>query len=286
MILLTGATGTVGGHLLSTLAAQGAPVRALVRSQERADSLRGYDCEITIGSYEDPDSLDHALRRVDRVFLVTAGGPDLAAQELAMVRAIRAAATSPHVVKVAAAGVDAAEPWTRIQREHLRVTQALAEAEVPTTVLAPGVFFQNLLRSVAGMRERGVISAPAGDTPLTWVDARDIAAVAAHVLTSDGHEGATYTVTGPEQLPYAELARRLSAATGLDVRYEDVAPERFRADLVAAGTPEWNADALVELYEGYRAGRGPAVTDEVTKATGRDAATLEDFLTHHMAAFR
>jgi uncharacterized protein YbjT (DUF2867 family) len=287
LILVTGATGTVGGHVLRALTAEGAAVRALVRSEERADALRGFDVEVAVGTYEDADAMGRALDGVERVFLVAPTGPDMAEQELCVVRAVAAAGTRPHVVKVAAAGVDApGEPWTRVLREHRRVVSALTEAGLPTTVLAPSVFFQNLLRFPALLQEKGCISAPVGDTPLTWADARDVAAVAAHVLTTDAHDGATYTVTGPEQISYPDLAQRLGAFLGREVEHQDTDPDAARQVLLDTGSPEWNADAQLEVYAGYRDGRGPDVTEEVLKATGRPPRSLEDFLADHRAVFR
>ncbi len=261
MILVTGATGTVGGQLVRQLCGHGAAVRALVRSQEKADSLRGYDCETAIGSYDDEHSLHVALAGVDRVFLLSAPGEHMADQELAVVRALQHAHGEVRVVK-------------------------LAEAGIPTTVLAPNSFMQNFLLWAGSAQEQGGFYLPAGEAAVSHVDARDVAAVAAHVLTSEGHEGATYTITGPEALTYHQVADTLSKLLDKPVRYVEVPPAAAREAMTGGGVPEWLADGLLELFEVYRGGAAAGVTDEVHKATGSPGRTVEAFLRDHLSAYR
>lgn len=286
MILVTGPTGNVGGALVSRLSTAGAPARALVRSRVRGDDLRGYDVELAVGTYEDQDSLRAALRGVERVFLLTPASERMAAQEKALLRAAVEVAPQASVVKLAAAGVDGpGDSPVRFLRQHQEVVRALADSGLPHTVLAPGSFMQNLLAQAASVQADGVLRGTAGDGAVSHVDVRDVAAVAAHVLTSDGHEGATYTITGPEALSYAQVAEVLGRVLGRAVRYEDVAPEQSRASLVHSGVPEWVADGLLELGQVARAGGAAGVTDEVQKATGRPARPLAEFLGEHRAAF-
>jgi len=285
MILVTGATGTVGGHLVRQLCGHGAAVRALVRSQEKADSLRGYDCETAIGSYDDEHSLHVALAGVDRVFLLSAPGEHMADQELAVVRAMQHAHGEVRVVKLAAAGVDG-DGDNRLLREHRRVVAGLAEAGIPTTVLAPNSFMQNFLLWAGSAQEQGAFYLPAGEAALSHVDARDVAAVAAHVLTSEGHEGATYTITGPEALTYHQVADALSKLLDKPVRYVEVPPAAAREAMTGSGVPEWLANGLLELFEAYRGGAAAGITDEVHKATGSPARTVEAFLRDHLSAYR
>ena len=284
MILLTGATGTVGGHLLSTLCQRGVPVRALVRSQEKADALRGYDCEIVTGSYEDAASLHRALAGVDRLFLLSPASGRMAEQEKAVVDAAAAAHGQVQVVKLAAAGFE--HGGIALAEQHQAVVAHLAASGLATTVLAPSSFMQNLLGFAGSISQTGRFHGAAGDAAISHVDAQDVAAVAAHVLTSDGHAGATYTVTGPEALTYQQVAERFSATLGTPVTYVEVPPGKAREAMVAAGLSTWLADALTELTAVYRTGAAAGTTDEVRKATGRPARRLEEFVTAHLAAFR
>lgn len=286
MILVTGATGNVGGALVSRLSTAGAPVRALVRSRVRGDDLRGYDVDLAVGTYEDEASLRAALEGVERVFLLTPASEQMAAQETALVRAARDVCPDAHVVKLAAAGVDAAgDSPVRFLRSHQEVVRALVDSGLRHTVLAPGSFMQNLLAQAASVQADGVLRAGAGDGAISHVDVRDVAAVAEHVLTTDGHDGATYTITGPEALTYDQVAETVGRVLGKPVRYEQLTPEQDRSALLSAGVPAWLADGLVELAEVARSGGAAAVTDEVQKATGRPARSLEEFVTEHRAAF-
>ena len=281
MILLTGATGTVGSHLLQELCSQGHPVRALVRSPERADTLRGLHCETAVGTYEDSESLRHAAHGVDRVFLLSPGSAQMAAQEKALVDVLD---RDVHVVKLAARGFDSSSG--ALAAQHAETVRHLQGRGQPTTVVAPSSFLQNLLGQVASITATGRLHVPAGQAAVAHVDARDVASVAAHALTSDGHEGATYVVTGPEALTYDEVASRLGAAIGREVTYVDVPPHAAREAMVGVGLDPWLADALVELHVAHQQEGTQEVTDEVTRATGRGARTLEDFLADHQAAFR
>jgi len=147
LILVTGATGMVGGHVLRQLTGQSAPVRALVRSEEKGDTLRGYDCELAVGSYEDAGSLDGALQGIDHVLLISPANEHMAQQEGSLVDAAVRAGSSPHIVKLAAAGVDApGETDVNFLAQHRRVVEHLREAGLPTTVLAPNGFMQSFRR--------------------------------------------------------------------------------------------------------------------------------------------
>lgn len=284
MILITGATGNVGGHLLEQLCERSVPVRALVRSQERADTLRGYDCDIAVGTYEDAASLHRALAGVDRLFLLSPASEHMADQEKAVVDAAAAAHGQVEVVKVAAAGVE--QGGIALLEQHRTVIDHLAASGLPTTVLAPSSFMQNLLGYAGQITETGTFAAAGGGAAISHVDTRDVAAVAAHVLTSDGHAGATYTITGPEALTYARVAEHFTVALGRPVRHVEISSQQARESMAGAGMPVWLADALAELSELQSTGAAAGTTDEVLKATGRPARSFEAFLTDHGAAFR
>jgi uncharacterized protein YbjT (DUF2867 family) len=287
VIVVFGGTGTIGGEVLRALAAQGAPVRAVVRDQARAAALP-VPVPTMVADLADPPSLGPVVRDADHVFVVTPASQRQVELETALVDAVAAAPGRPHLVKLAAAGYDAVPPEQAIAlaANHARVVAHIRARGIPHTVLAPSAFMTNLLGSAGTVRADGALYGSAGDGGVSWVDPADIAAVAAHVLTSGGHEGASYTVTGPEALGYAAVAERIGAAIGRPVRYVDVPPEQFRQNLGSAGLPPWLADALTELEQLYRGHHAEAVTDEVQKATGRPPASFDDWLARHRDAFR
>ncbi len=139
--------------------------------------------------------------------------------------------------------------------------------------------------SAQPVAEQGVLYGMTGEGRISYVDTRDIAAVAARVLTSPGHQGNSYTLTGHEALSAAEVAERLSAANGREVRYVDLPPDAFRQALAGAGLPDRLVDALIVGNTRLAAGDGAAVSDEVARLTGRPPRTFEVFAADHRAAF-
>lgn len=287
VILVFGATGTIGGAVLRNLAERDVAVKAVVRSPERAAALGVPDVGTVVADLADPASLTAAVRDADGVFVATPASPEQVRLETALVDAVAAAPGPPHLVKLAALGYDAGPPDEIIAlgANHARVVQHMQAVGVRHTVLAPSGFMANLAGSAATIRAEGVLYGSSGDGGLSWVDPADVGAVAAHVLTTPGHDGASYDVTGPEILDHDAVARRLSAALGRPVRYVDVPSQAYRQNLESVGLPPWLAAALTELQELYRAHGAEVVTDEVEKATGRRATDLDTWLAAHRDAF-
>jgi uncharacterized protein YbjT (DUF2867 family) len=288
MILVTGATGNVGGQLLTLLGARGTPSRALVRSKERADTLRGYDCEVVVGDFADPDSLDAALARVERVFLVSPYGPDTPRLEAAVVEAALRARqrfdVSVHVVKLSVLGA-AEDSDVRLLRNHARSARQLQESGLPWTLLEPNSFLQNWLAGAAAVQATGALPSVTGEGAASYIDVRDVAAVAAHVLTSADHAGQRYVLTGPQPLTGTDLAAALATAIGRPVRAAQATSAEYAAWLRTAGMSDWQVETLVELQTAIAYGKFASVTDDVQHVTGRPARTAETFFRDHRAAF-
>jgi len=118
------------------------------------------------------------------------------------------------------------------------------------------------------------------------VDARDVAAVAASALTRPGHENQAYDITGPEALSMADVAAKLSTATGKSVNFVAVSSQDARKGMVSMGMPDWLADGLLELMGSWTNGNGSRVTNTVEEATGRSARTYDTFAGEHVQAFK
>jgi uncharacterized protein YbjT (DUF2867 family) len=283
MILVTGATGHVGSELVRLLAEQGAPARALVHSPDKAAPIQHLGLETALGDYEQPDTLDVAMKGCDQLFLLSPPSPRQPQQEQHIIDAARRAGVE-YVVKqsVPWAGPDAPLVFCRW---HGQVEQHLAQSGLAYTLLRPSSFMQNFLMSAQQVADQGVLYGMFGEGRVAFIDARDIAAVAAELLTNPGHQGASYTLTGPEALSAAEVAERLSAATGRQVRYVDVGADGFRQALAGAGMPGWLVDGVVEGNTMLAAGHGATVTDEVARLTGRPPRTFAQFAADHQGAF-
>ena len=284
MILVTGPTGNVGGALVSRLSTAGAPVRALVRSRNRGDDLRGYDVDLAVGTFEDRDALRRAVEGVDRVFLLAPPGEQLVAQELAVVGVVQEVAPQAHVVALAAAGVDG-DGGGRLLAAHREVLAGLRESGLAHTVLAPTPFMQNLLGQASSVQGRSVLPTTTPDAAVAWVDVRDVAAVAAHVLATGGHEGATYTITGPEAVTGRQTADLLGQVLERPVTAEPLDLDALRGQLGGAGVPPWLVEGLAELTGWLLEGGSSTVTDEVDKAVGAPARPMSAFLGEHRAVF-
>ena len=284
MILVTGGTGTTGSEIIKRLAGAGAKqVRALVRNREKAAFIRGAGFEVVEGDFDRPETLDAALQGVERALLLTAPDPRTVEHQRGFIAAAKRAGTR-HVVKFSAIGADAAAP-EGFTRWHGQAEDELKASGLGWTMIQPNTFMQNLLGQARTIAEEGALYQPVGDARASFVDARDIAAVAAKALTEDGHEGRSYVVTGPEALSYGEVAERLSAATGKPVKYVSITPEEFRRGALAAGLPGWLADALAVLNENFAAGKWSPVTNVVREVGGREPTTFDRFARDHAGAF-
>lgn len=282
MILVTGATGATGSELVRLLIRKGAPVRALVRNPEKARSSLGSGVEIAVGDFERPESLEGAFHGIDRMFLLSS--PDQRAATL-QGNAIDAAkrAGVQHIVKMSAVESVPNSPC-RLLRLHADVEHKLESSRVPYTNLRPHTFMQTTFASAATIATQGVLYAPpSGAFPP--VDVRDIAAVAAEVLTTSGHEGVTYTITGPEALTYGQMGSKIGAAIGKSVQYVEVPPAAVREALLARGMSEWIADGLIELFALYATGRASFVTDVIETVGKKRPITFDQFARDYAARF-
>jgi len=283
MILVTGATGTNGKEVVKLLSKGGAQVKAMVRKKADADSIRLPGVEVVEGDFAAPESLKGALQGVDRAFLLTPYVPDQVSLQTEFVKAAKAAGVK-HLVKFSVWGADT-KSTASIMRQHGEIEKFIESAGLPYTFLRPNSFMQNFFSSAATIAQ-GALYAPAGDSRVSVVDARDNAAVAARALTESGHEGKTYEITGPEALTHAQAAAKLGAVIGKTVNYVSVAPEQFKATLLQYGVPEWMADGLNELYAYYVADKASRVTDTVERVAGKSPITFDQFAKDHASVFK
>ena len=235
MILVTGATGRVGYRLMELLADANAEATAMVRVEARAADLPGTPRH-TVASFDDPPPAE-ILREFDRVFLLSPAHEEQASMETVFIDAIAAAGHRPHVVKIAADGFQDPDCEVRFMRSHREVAAHLDALGLPVTYLAPSLYMENLLAAADTLRKEGTIRAPAGRGRVGFVAARDVAAAAARVLTSPGHDDAIYVLTGPEALRYADVARRFSAVFAREVGYESQRPAGHGSSCWPAGWP-------------------------------------------------
>lgn len=271
MILITGATGTIGSHLTRILTERDTAFRTMTRRPEAVPGA-------VFGDFDNPASLRAAADGVTSLFLLTSGGPDTARHDLAMIAAARQAGVGK-VVKLSVIDVGPAADW------HRPGEKALHEADLAWTVLRPTTFASNTLYWAENIRTGQPIPNPTGDGRQGIVDPRDVAQAAAEALLSERHDGQTSTLTGPELLSAADQAAVLSQVLGRSVSMMDVAIADLRANLIASGaTPEY-ADGVATGSELVRANGNAILTPDLEKVLGRPPRSFATWVRDHQAAF-
>lgn len=280
-VLVTGATGNTGRAVVEALARRGAPVRAMVRAgTDRSRLPEGV--QTVVADFDDHASIATALEGAGRAYLVTPSS-ERAEEQQRHFADLAAQAGIHHLVVLSQLGADEQSP-VRFLRYHGAVERHVRELGIARTFLRPNLFFQGLLAFAGTISSEGRFFAPIGDARVSAVDVRDIAAVAAVALTESGHEGATYTLTGPEALTHPQIAVALSGALGRDVTFIDVPPEAF-ADSLRATLPPWQLEGLVEDYAHYRRGEAASVSSAVAELTGRPPVDIRQFARDYASAF-
>ncbi|RAJ94437.1 uncharacterized protein YbjT (DUF2867 family) [Larkinella arboricola] len=283
-ILITGATGTIGSELARQLSAKGIAFRALVRSLEKARSLsEPPGGEWVVGDFSDAESIGKALDGIERAFLLTDSSEQAETLQTGFVDIAKRAGVS-HIVKLSQLAASPDSP-VRFLRYHAAVEQKIKASGMAYTFLRPNLFMQGLLGFRDPIVKQGQFFATAGDAAISLVDIRDIAAVAAEVLTGNGHEGKIYDLTGPEALTHAQLAAQLSDVLNRPIQYVDVPPAAMRQALLSVGFPEWQADGLIEDYAHYARGEASAVSSAVQDVTGQPPRDFRSFVREYAAEF-
>ncbi len=267
-ILVTGATGNIGSALIAALAAHDVHTRTLPRHPRPLDRA----------------TLARSVDGVDAVFLACGNVPEQVEFECAVIDAAARAGVR-RIVKLSARGADPGAP-VAYWRWHAQIEQHLHASGVPAVVLQPGFLMSNVFAAAEHVRTAGLLFAPAGDARIAMTHPGDVAAAACVALTSDGLEGATAVLTGPDALTYAQVAADLSAAIGRPVGHADGPPEGFRSGLLEAGLPPFVVEQLVEVFAALRRGEQAEPTDAVQRITGWAPRPFATWAVTYADAFR
>ncbi|MFJ2829929.1 NAD(P)H-binding protein [Streptomyces sp. NPDC087263] len=278
MILVTGATGTIGSELLRQLAARGEKARALTRDPARAQVPAGI--EVVRGDYHEPASVEAAMSGVSAFFSVGVLGPGDADADAYLVAAARAAGVR-RVVKLSSIGTGdpALGNW------HVGGEQAVQASELEWTVLRPSSFASNTLRWAEAIHSGSPVPNMTGTGAQGVIDPRDVSEVAAETLLAPGHSGRTYTLTGPELLTTSDQAATLAEVLGRPVTTVDVPPDVLRAQFLEAGMPETRAEGVLAGTVYVRKGGNAVLTEDVRRVLGREPRTYDRWARDHREAF-
>lgn len=266
MILVTGATGNVGRH---TVAQLGVPTRALVRNPAAQLPV-----PTVVGDLTDPPSLEAALEGVDTVFLIWPGFAASTAEEAISV-------IKRHASRIVYLSANVT-PETKIF--HNDMERLIRASGLSWTFLRPGGFAANTLGWAEQIRE-GVVRWPYGKAARSLIHEADIAGVAAHVLTTEGHDGQSYVLSGPEVLTQADQVRIIGEAVGRTVTWDDLPPAVARKELLAAWGDEGFVDGALAAWAAMVDAPEPVV-DTVERLTGSPARTFRQWAEDHAADFR
>jgi uncharacterized protein YbjT (DUF2867 family) len=282
MILVTGAGGNVGGELVKKLVTAGAAVRGLYYTIAKRDQApKGV--EAVVGDYGDYAAVARAMKGVTKVYLVCAPLPQLPALEGHVIEeAVRGGVK--HIVKQSVIGSDSGGhhmfgAW------NAQAERRLAAAGVPWTILRPNTFMQNFLGFAASIKTQGAIFGSSGDAPVSYIDMRDVADVAAKILVDGGHNGKAYDLTGPDAVSYAWVAEVISELVGREVKYMDLAPEELKKFLKQVGMQDWLTDGILDVQKFNRAGKAAQISNAVEQITGHPARNFDQFSKDYAAAF-
>jgi uncharacterized protein YbjT (DUF2867 family) len=282
-VLVVGAAGNIGRRVVAALLDLDVEVTALVRESEREApaglTLTGPQVRIAHGDLARPGTLRKAADGCSAVFVLTPHSPHQVELQNAAVDA--AAEAGAKVVKLSSWGpaVHGNSPVPGARR-HWLTQQYIIRRQVPYTILCPNYFMHVLESRYSGdVRSRGVLPSPAGDRGISMVDARDVAEVAARVLTEDGHDGRTYTLTGPTAPTYSDIANLLTTLTGHTVTYHDLPDDEFATWMESQHRQEWETDHAAAIFRLYREGKGELITADIERVTGHPPRNLRDYLT-------
>ncbi|MGW7387105.1 NAD(P)H-binding protein [Streptomyces sp. NPDC054794] len=279
MIMVTGATGTVGREVVKLLAAEGVEVAAVTREPSAtmfADGVRG-----VVGDPSKPRSLASALDDVEALLLSPRAVGGASAELLALAAEHRVR----HVVVLSAVTVEYGGGFRRFAEEFERVEAATRASGMQWTFLRCADFAANTLAWAPQIRATGVVRGVFGDAATSPIHQRDIAELALRALLDPAHAGRTYAITGPQSLTQHDKARLIGKAIGRELSFEEVSPEELRWTMLVQGLPEDIPDRVIGYAAACLAEPGPT-TDTVARLLDRPALSFATWAAENAAAFQ
>ena len=282
-ILLTDPTGTVGNAVVKQLASSGQNIiRVAVDTKDKVDKLR-YADEIADIDYTRPETIDAALNNVNRFFLRIPPSVEMVDISSSLIEEAKKNGIK-FIVKLSTMGADL-EPGYTSGRLHRQVEKIVEESGIPYAFLRPNSFMQNFVtRSSQTIKNQNAFYLPAGDGKISFVDARDVAAVAVEVLTNNGsqHLNKVYDITGPQALSHDQVAEILSEETDRRISYVDISEEVARNEMKKMGVANWFIDNAMELYKMYKSGSRSQTTNVVEQLTERKPISFSQFARNYV----
>lgn len=285
ILSIIGSTGNIGNELIDLLSDARSSVRAVLRNINKSRNLPSVAW--IQADMENESLLDTVLAGTDRLFILTGNHPGFGQVQVRIIEAAERLGVK-HVVKLSALG---ASPHTKspLAHEHWLAEEALKKSGMSWTILRPHVFMQNWLGELAAtVRAEGVIYAAIGEGKIPFIDARDIAAVAAKALLHPAkHSGKTYVLTGGEAIGYNTLAEALSKATGRPIMYKSLSMDEMRSRLESQGFKPNMIESYLALASYQKAGGATErISDDIVDVLNRPPRSAEQFAEDFKEIFR
>jgi uncharacterized protein YbjT (DUF2867 family) len=272
-ILVTGATGNTCSILIPALISAGHEVRAFVRNQEKAQSLKNAGAEIYVGDLDRGDTIDGALVDIEKVYLCTWNGPTASAQGNNIVNAIKRAGTKPYIVRHSAYGTDG----SRLIQQINEVDNAIQESGAPWTSIKPTFFMQNMMMASKSIQNGGNFYWDWADGKAGMIDIRDVADSAFGALTGKAEQGKEYILTGPDSISMHDVADSFAKVLDKEINYVAVPHEASKESMMGMGIPEFIVDGYVELSQGFAQDFADTTNGNVEALSGHAARSIDDF---------
>lgn len=278
-ILVTGATGNVGRHVVSQLLDMGVPVRALVRNPDSADLPNGV--EVVRGDLAAPETLVGSLEGVEAVFLVWPGlSTSLASEIVEIFRKHTRRVVYLSSMSIRESLAQQADPITSF---HATIERLIEKSGLDWTFLRISGLATNTLGWAQQIRAGGVVRWPYAAAARSLIHEKDVAAVVVRALTSDKHNGAKYILTGPQALTQAEQVQAIGEAIGHPLHYEEISPEVIRQQMLTQLPPAM-VDGMLNAWAGFVKEPEPS-SNTVEEITGTPARTYNEWATDHARDF-
>jgi uncharacterized protein YbjT (DUF2867 family) len=279
-VLVTGATGNTGSLLVPALLREDIDVRIFVRDDAKAKPLQDLGAEVITGDLDTPETILPAVINVDKIYLLTWNGKTQLQQSENVLNAAKEAG-NPHIIRHSMWGPEN----SRIIKQGYKIEQMIKSSGLPWTLLKPTFYMQNTMMAAQTISSDGVIYWNMKDGNLGMIDVRDIAEAAFSVITSQGHEGKSYILTGPEAISFNDIAKIFSKVLDKEVKYVNVPGDASFQAMTGMGVPEWIAKGYVELSEGFSENFANSTTKNVEILTGHPARSFEQFAKDFALAF-